>query len=257
MDHTTVHVTARPRQTAESYNYHVGLHPTQSTAAAAAEIVPILCETLRPRAVVDFGCGLGDWLRAFSDRGVEDVYGLDGNWVPVEKLAIPRERFQVVNFTSEIRLNRRFDLALCLEVAEHFGDEYADKLVDALTRCADSICFSAAVPGQGGYGHVNEQFQDYWVAKFKSRGYRPVDLVRPKIWNNPRVSFWYRQNLLLFLKDSELQRTGLHETPAIISCVHPDLYNSRRDPRNQSLKTVLKLLPFYLLRAFKARVRIG
>jgi SAM-dependent methyltransferase len=243
-----------PHQTAESYNYDGGHHPTGSTAVAAAFIVPILCERLEPSSVVDFGCGLGDWLRAFQERGVEDVRGLDGDWVPVERLVIPRERFQAVDLTSEVRLGRRFDLALCLEVAEHLPMGCADALVDTLTRSAGAICFSAAIPGQDGYGHVNEQFQDYWVAKFRARGYRPVDAVRPLIWNNPQISFWYRQNLLLFLTDAELKRSGSSETPGLFSCVHPDLYDARRDPRNQSLRAVLKLMPHYLYRALSARL---
>lgn len=244
-----------PEQTAESYGYDRGHQPTGSTAVAAAQVVPILCDELKPSSVVDFGCGLGEWLRAFRERGVDDVRGLDGDWVPVERLAIPRERFQAADLASELQLERRFDLALCLEVAEHLPIERADTLIDTLTRNAGVICFSAAIPGQGGYGHVNEQFQEYWAAKFRARGYHPVDLVRPLIWGNPSISYWYRQNLLLYLSEPELSRLGLSEAPAILSCVHPDLYNDRRNPESQSLRAVLKLLPHYLRRALKARLQ--
>jgi hypothetical protein len=49
-------------------------------------------------------------------------------------------------------------------------------------------------------------------------------MIRPKVWQNGRVGFWYRQNMILFLNAQARKRTGLDETAAIFSCVHPELY---------------------------------
>lgn len=57
---------------------------------------------------------------------------------------------------APIELHRRFDLVLCLEVAEHLPASAADTLVRSLTGLGNVIAFSAAIPFQGGANHVNE-----------------------------------------------------------------------------------------------------
>jgi hypothetical protein len=52
----------------------------------------------------------------------------------------------------------RFDLALCLEVAEHLPAAAGDSLVRRLASVGARILFSAAIPGQGGRNHVNEKW---------------------------------------------------------------------------------------------------
>src|SRR5438552_3323460 len=105
----------KPRQSAQSYHCHLGAQAASSAGTSAREIVPLLCESVHPGSVVDFGCGLGDWLLAFQQAGVSDVLGLDGPWVPSANLLIPHARFQTVDFNQSIKPTRRFDLALCLE----------------------------------------------------------------------------------------------------------------------------------------------
>jgi 2-polyprenyl-3-methyl-5-hydroxy-6-metoxy-1,4-benzoquinol methylase len=43
-------------------------------------IVPIVLKYITPESVVDFGCGLGTWLRAFKEKGIVEILGLDGKW---------------------------------------------------------------------------------------------------------------------------------------------------------------------------------
>ena len=92
-------------------------------------------------------------------------------------------------------------MAISLEVAEHLPESAADDFTSSLTNLSDFVLFSAAIPFQGGIGHVNEQWLTYWVEKFSSRGYLAVDLVRKRIWENQEIPIWFRQNTLVFVKE--------------------------------------------------------
>jgi len=196
---------------------------------SARAIVPLVLELVEPRSVLDVGCGAGAWLSVFRDLGIADIFGVDGGEVD-ELLEIPPERFRAVDLRRPLQLDRRFDLAVSLEVAEHLPPEYADVLVDSLTALGDVVLFSAAIPGQGGTEHLNEQWPDHWAGLFGARGYLPVDCLRRKVWNDDEVEWWYAQNILLFAPGAQLERR-----PALrreyefagtrqLSIVHPHRY---------------------------------
>jgi hypothetical protein len=101
----------------------------------------------------------------------------------------------------------RYDLAVCLEVAEHLPESSAADLVRALTAFAPVVLFSAAVPGQGGVGHINEQWPAYWKGLFEQHGFYRRDPIRPRIWTNERVHWWYRQNIFLFASRQKVEES--------------------------------------------------
>src|SRR5437870_10934363 len=117
-----------------------------STSESAREVLPIILELLKPASIVDLGCGAGHWLAAASELGVGDFLGVDGGWVLEAQLAIPRERLLVHDLGAPLKLERRFDLALSLEVAEHLPACQAPSFVQTLCEAADRIVFSAAIP---------------------------------------------------------------------------------------------------------------
>lgn len=173
----------------------------ETALPSARVIVPIVVSLLRPQSVVDVGCGRGAWLRAFLENGVPDVLGVDGHHLDRSRLLIPASHFLAHDLREPLRLRRRFDLALCLEVAEHLPQRAAATLVRGLTRAADHVLFSAAIPGQGGVGHVNEQWPSYWAGLFRELGFRCLDPIRPRIWSVPQVAWWYRQNTFLYVRE--------------------------------------------------------
>jgi len=118
-----------------------------------------------------------------------------------------------------LTLNRKYDLAISLEVAEHLPEQFADLFVKTLILHSDIILFSAAIPGQGGQNHLNEQWPDYWIEKFSKHGYFFHDLIRPLIWNNKKVDYWYKQNTFLVTKKCSLKK--------IEHYIHPDLFGSK------------------------------
>ncbi len=197
---------------------------------SAKAIVPLVMEFVHPKSVIDLGCGLGTWLTVFRENGVDDFLGVDGDYLRREWLEIPSGRFLPFDLSHPLAVGRRFDLAVCLEVAEHLSPESGMNLVESLARLAPVILFSAAVPGQGGTEHLNEQWPDYWAEGFNRYGFVPVDAIRPIVWNADRVEFWYAQNTLLFVHRDQLahlpvltreaERTRL----AQLSIAHPRRY---------------------------------
>jgi SAM-dependent methyltransferase len=183
-----------------------------------------------PACVVDLGCGVGTWLRAAQELGSATILGVDGDWVPRDQLLIPGDRFLAADLAGAdpaaiaARLPRPADLAMCLEVAEHLDPPQAPGLVGLLAGLADAVLFSAAIPYQGGEHHVNEQWPDYWAARFAAAGFRCFDLLRPALWLHPDLDWWYAQNLLLFARtgsaaEAALLRHGQPGTP--LRLVHP------------------------------------
>ena len=92
----------------------------------------------------------------------------------------------------------------CLEVAEHVPKDKSGALIDNLTRHGSCVMFSAAVPGQGGEQHINEQPHEFWRDLFAMRGYRLFDCLRPSLAGLTEVESWYRYNLMLYVKDEAL-----------------------------------------------------
>jgi hypothetical protein len=131
---------------------------------------------------------------------MEDIFGIDGFYVRRELLEIPPEKFVAHDLQEPFRLDRIFDLVVSLEVAEHLPKESAAGFVESLTRLAPVVLFSAAIPFQGGEGHLNEQWPEYWARLFEARGYAPVDCLRRRVWQSPNVSWYYAQNVLIYVR---------------------------------------------------------
>ncbi len=197
---------------------------------SARVVLPLVLDIVAPHSVLDVGCGVGTWLSVCSELGVPDVLGLDGGYVEREQLFIAPDRFVATDLEQPIDLDRRFDLAMSLEVAEHLAPAAADAFVASLVRHADVVLFSAAIPEQGGAHHVNEQWPAYWAARFAAHGYLPADVLRPSVWLDDRVEAWYAQNVLLYLDarrlvDLPTLAAGVPAEGVPLPLVHPRIYD--------------------------------
>jgi len=188
---------------------------------SADVIMPLVLQQTGARSVVDVGCGVGTWLAACTVLGITDYLGIDGDHA-AEVLQIPRDHFRVADLRVPLTFDRRFDLAVSVEVAEHLPPEAASAFIEQLTKAAPVVLFSAAIPGQGGTGHVHERWQSYWASLFAKHNYFPLDTLRPLIWDRDDVEFWYRQNILLYMHREHLPAS--YATPSPLDVVHPVVF---------------------------------
>jgi SAM-dependent methyltransferase len=204
------------------------------TKYAADRILSILYQEFPElNRVIDVGCGIGTFLHAAKAHGATQIKGVDGDWVNRTELVISASDFQSVDLNQPPLLDETYDLVISLEVAEHLPKERAERFIKWLCNLAPVILFSAAIPGQGGVGHQNEAWQSYWVNLFEKQGFKPLDIIRPEIWDDQNIYFWYRQNVLVFSKNS--QSDSMKNTNNPIDIVHPELYLSKFLPKSLSL----------------------
>jgi SAM-dependent methyltransferase len=187
-------------------------HSPSSADAAYAALSKIFPD-VPPSSLLDVGCGTGTWLSAAERLGVSDLHGVDG--IDANSSA----NFSKLDLTQPIRLGRRYDVVLCLEVGEHLDSAYSRVLIGSLVAHAPKIIFSAACPGQPGQHHVNCQWPDYWQSLFNREGFACYDTVRWSIWNDKLIEPWYRQNM--FIATYAPSIAG-NET-RIAAVVHPDM----------------------------------
>jgi hypothetical protein len=171
-----------------------------------------------PDSIIDFGCGAGGWLKAAQELGVEKVHGIEGEWISEVDTLVPQENIFKIDLAKELIHGNlqfgRYGLAISLEVAEHLPITAAKPLVQAMIDSSDIILFGAAIPGQGGVNHINEQYQSYWQELFIERGFLSFDIVRPHFWTCDRISEDKRQNPILFVQNN-------HELCAVLSAFNP------------------------------------
>ncbi len=232
---------------------------SDGSRGSAESVVPVIIELIKPKSIVDLGCGVGAWLAVFRECGIDDVLGIDGEYVDRSMLQIDDQHFLAFDLRRPLQLNRKFDLALCLEVAEHLPPDCARTLVNSLVRIAPAVLFSAAIPHQGGTNHLNEQWPSYWAGLFKEKGYVGIDCVRTKIWASPAVDWWYAQNMLLFVAEDRLKDypaivTG--EKGSILELVHRKNYEAKVSMMfNQNTTSLRQLLSLFPVVAWKALAR--
>ena len=214
-------------------DFYASISPGSLRSARA--VVPLVWQFIQPGSVIDVGCGQGIWLSVFKEWGIQEICGIDGSWVDKDNLRIEPEVFFEFDMNRPLSLNRQFDLVVSLEVAEHLPPEGAQAFVHSLISLGPVILFSAAIPLQGGVDHQNEQWPEYWSRLFLAEGYVTIDCLRNKIWNNSDVEYWYRQNVLFFVKQEELcNYDALHKEyreniDAPLSMVHPLGYLKLRE----------------------------
>ena len=213
-----------------------------ATRGAARKMLSLLFGRVEIDSVCDVGCGVGTWLSVAGALGAGRVRGFEGAWVKDKPLAVDADRLTFQDLAAPLAGEEAFDLAVCLEVAEHLPESRAESFVRELTARAPMILFGAAVPGQGGQGHVNEQPQSYWAALFEARGYDAYDPLRPALWRDDEVPWWYRQNALVYAEaGSDAARALAGTEPALLDVVHPAMFDyAEAHVAGRTLKRLVK-----------------
>lgn len=224
----------------------------QGCIDSADVVAPWVYDRVRPQSVIDVGGGEGWWARAFVDthwksrgpRAAQQPFEPMRAWVLDESLVSRREQHIVgdplagtIDFMQKSLTvpldpgDEQFDLAICLEVAEHLDEAHGPQLIESLCNLAPVVLFSAAIPGQGGHGHVNEQWASYWASLFLDHGYLTSTSLRDAMWDQEAIEPWYRQNLLIAGEAATLTSMGLAASTAPLDVVHPVIFGWRLQER--------------------------
>jgi len=163
-----------------------------------------IVETFHPASVIDVGCGSGALLVALRKLGVRRLIGLDSSEAGLDiarARGLDARKFDITadGWTG----GERFDVAVSMETAEHLPKNSADRYVALLCSLAPVVIFTAAHPGQGGIGHLNEQPPEYWTELFKSHGFQLAEKTAADwktAWSAAGVANFYARNLMVFQK---------------------------------------------------------
>lgn len=156
----------------------------------------------------DIGCGNGFIIRNLKKTG-KKVWGVDGSdsFMKYVDSSIKKDVGQT-DLSKKQELSN-CNIAMCMEVAEHINEKYADILVDNIVSTnAHTILFTAATPGQGGTGHINLQPHEYWINKFATRGYFLDKNLSNKFLADLNDTLkgcrWYLDNIMIFKKRNKM-----------------------------------------------------
>lgn len=177
----------------------------EGSRSSAAVMARSILGWAHAKTLIDVGCGTGALLEAFRNLGC-DVRGLEYSEAGLEYCR--RRRLSVQKFNIEkdaVDVAGRRDVAVSFEVAEHLPLRSAGRFVELLCGLSPRIVMSAATPGQGGRGHINEQRHAYWIEKFETRGHRFNAEISRRFadeWKAAGVSHWYSDNVMVFAQEN-------------------------------------------------------
>jgi SAM-dependent methyltransferase len=179
--------------------------------------VPLLRDTFQFNSLLDIGCGTGHYLLACQKMGIADVFGIEGSPFAFKHLLVANSLVVKHDLRQPYTFNRRWDLAISIEVAEHIDDIATDNYVKILSDGADVVVITAAPLGQGGTRHVNEHSRDWWIDKFAVPGYRYdqesteklVSGARKAMAEKQHVTSWFEPNVMVFRRMVPVRRQGV------------------------------------------------
>lgn len=216
-------------------------HATSQSLQSARIVVKQLDDIMRlPVSILDVGCGVGGWSLAYKERGISNITMLDHPSNKKEHLLFQENNFHTIDFETAIPPVYPAELVICLEVLEHIHAHRCDAVIEYLTKCADTILFSAAIPGQHGYKHVNENYPPYWKAAFEKYGFTQYDIVRPLILFNQEIEYFIRQNIFLYVKGQGLLHSKEHKEflPDDFELINRKVLNRHKSPVD-----LIKMMP--------------
>lgn len=146
---------------------------------SAGDVMQVVLECFAPKSVFDVGCGNGIYLAEAASMGLLAA-GCDGSEVAV-KLAPRGALVFQHDLKRRLRLNRRFDVCLCFEVAEHIPRWRCRNLIESCSDVSDTIVFSTPTKGEGGIDHINEQPQEFWDRLFSDRNFHCDELMTVRV----------------------------------------------------------------------------
>jgi len=147
------------------------------------------------KTVVDFGCGMGDYAKAFKADGYK-VEAYDGNR---NTETLSNGIGKVLDLSKPFYLRKMFDVVLSLEVGEHRPAEFEQQFIDNICKHAKKhLVISWAIENQGGSGHVNCKNNDYIIGQIVDRGFKHNAKDSQTIRNAATNASWFGYTIMVF-----------------------------------------------------------
>jgi cyclopropane fatty-acyl-phospholipid synthase-like methyltransferase len=147
-------------------------------------------------SVVDFGCGMGNYVKTFQKNSINAI-GFDGNPNTPE---LTNNLCKVLDLSVTKKFDEPFDWVMSLEVGEHLPKRFEDIFIQNLhNNNKNGIILSWAVKGQGGHGHINEQNNDYIKSKICNLGYTNDIEIENQLRKCSTLR-WFKKTIMVFRK---------------------------------------------------------
>jgi SAM-dependent methyltransferase len=154
------------------------------------------------RSYLDVGGGSGGFAAQFKRTGRHVTaieYNALGRWF-TRRLGVPSYGFDLT-LSEPTPVPGTFDVVYSFEVAEHLPPDLGQRLVEFMAQRANvAIVFTAAAPGQGGMGHINEQAAGYWADGFRAAGFKVDETLTAQAragFQHEAVADWFYKNALV------------------------------------------------------------
>ena len=159
----------------------------------------------KDKQLIDFGCGMGDYLKKLHDNGFSNLHGFEGevrkgspkfikNW----DLSNPIKNYEGYNSLKKSAYN-----TICLEVGEHIPKQYESIFLDNITSLTtNKIILSWAIIGQLGDGHVNCMNNDEVILKMDKLGFKYLenDSIDARNSVSRFIASWFLKTIMIFQK---------------------------------------------------------
>jgi SAM-dependent methyltransferase len=158
----------------------------------ASQLWDKLIEMIKPKSVLDVGCGAGYSLKYFiKEKGLIGV-GIEGYEDAIKRSPISTNIIKHDYTKGSLELDQNFDFAWCCEFVEHVEEQYVDNFMKNFQKCKH-VGMTHGLPGQPGFHHVNCQPPQYWIDMFKKYGFEYLDndtlLLRRTLLKDQNGSF--------------------------------------------------------------------
>ena len=132
---------------------------------------------LNSKKVLDCGCGLGHYMKAFEDCGVEaDGFDISEEAIKLCPYNSIKPRIRLGSITG-IPYKETYDFVLCYDLLEHLTEEEILAALSELRRVSSkyilfSICFSNDINFLKDPTHITSKYREWWEHLLWREGFR-------------------------------------------------------------------------------------
>lgn len=192
----TNYTEAKKKIPIDSHGFWCGEDVSHKFDPSLANAIGQFLKNENCQTCVDFGCGNGKYTRKIMEYGI-DCEAYDGN---PDTAIVTKGLSKPLDLAEPFNLGKKFDWVVCLEVAEHIPRKFEAILLSNLKRhTKKGLVLSWARKGQGGYGHFNEQNNDYVKEKMKKLGFYN-DEQAELILRKKATLGWFKNTVMIFRK---------------------------------------------------------